>query len=72
TMAGNRQLMWQETRESFSLGAFGDPKSGEAQMLYWTVLESLQYPLAGIVKARLEEMNSMKCDENGLQAFQSN
>ncbi|MEG2021630.1 MAG: hypothetical protein RR087_07630 [Oscillospiraceae bacterium] len=58
TMAGNRQTMWQETRESFAMGAFGAQASSEAQLLYWTVMESLQYPLAGIVKARIEEMNS--------------
>ncbi|MBP8854968.1 MAG: hypothetical protein KBG54_00515 [Oscillospiraceae bacterium] len=58
TMAGNRQAMWQETRESFSLGAFGAPATKEAQLLYWGMLESLQYPLAGIVKKRLEEQSA--------------
>ncbi|MEG2500632.1 MAG: hypothetical protein RSA78_06155 [Oscillospiraceae bacterium] len=71
TMAGNRQTMWQETRESFSMGAFGAQSSSEAQLLYWTVMESLQYPLAGIVKARIEEMNIRNQAVNGIDSIKN-
>lgn len=55
TLAGNRQSMWQETRESFALGAFGIQSTREAQLMYWKIMESLHYPLAGMVRAKLEE-----------------
>ena len=55
-LAGNRQQLWQESLEMFRLGAFGDPRSREAQLLLWTKLELLHYPGAGDTKEYLEQL----------------
>ena len=54
-LAGNREAMWQETRQNLSTGAFGDPTSTETLILFWTKMELLHYPGAGDTKAWLEE-----------------
>lgn len=55
-LASNREAMWQETRMNLQTGAFGDPKSVETLVLFWTKMELLHYPGAGETKAHLEEM----------------
>ena len=36
-------------------GAYGDPASTDAAILFWTVMEQLHYPLAGQAKAHITE-----------------
>lgn len=67
-LAANRQAMWQETRENFSMGSFGVPTQITAQLAYWRVMESLNYPLAGMVRAQLENaVTAQPSDEILLQ-----
>lgn len=54
-LASNREAMWQETRMNLQTGAFGDPKSTETLVLFWTKMEMLHYPGAGQTKKYLEE-----------------
>lgn len=44
TLANNRQLMWQETRNNFSGGAYGDPTDINTIVMYWQMMDSLHYP----------------------------
>jgi len=44
TMANNRQLMWQETRNNFMSGAYGDPADASTIVMYWQMMNSLHYP----------------------------
>jgi hypothetical protein len=44
TMANNRQLMWQETRNNFISGAYGDPTDANTIVMYWQMMNSLHYP----------------------------
>lgn len=44
TLANNRQLMWQETRNNFATGAYGDPKDAGTLVMYWQMMDSLHYP----------------------------
>lgn len=55
-LASNREAMWQENRMNFQTGAYGPPQDIQTQILFWTVMEQLHYPLAGQAKAYLEEM----------------
>lgn len=49
-LANNRTQMWQETILAFSQGLFGDPGQIDTQILVWTKLEALHYPMAGQTK----------------------
>ena len=49
-LANNRTQMWQETILAFSQGLFGDPREIDTQILVWTKLEALHYPMAGQTK----------------------
>lgn len=55
-LASNREAMWQETRLNLTSGAFGDPANIQTQILFWTIMEQLHYPVSGQVKAYLEDM----------------
>lgn len=65
-LAANREAMWQETRMNFTSGAFGDPAQLETQLMFWQIMDSLSYPLAGRVKKQIEE----KLQEQKLMAAQ--
>lgn len=54
-LASNREVMWQETRMNLQTGAFGDPSSPTALILFWARMEQLHYPGAGATKKALEE-----------------
>lgn len=58
-LENNRAAMWQEARMNFQQGAYGNPQDPRTQMLFWTVMEELHYPLAAqakkALKARMEE-----------------
>lgn len=43
-MASNREAMWQETRNNFQSGAFGNPAELDTLALYWNEMASLHYP----------------------------
>lgn len=42
----SRDFIWQENLKNFQLGAFGDPASAEAQLIYWQNNEAAGYPFA--------------------------
>jgi hypothetical protein len=53
-MSSERASMWREAADNLARGAYGDPRSDEALLLYWSVLESYRYPSAGMVRETLE------------------
>lgn len=55
TLASNREAMWQETRVNYRDGAFGEPGSLQALLMFWEVMEGLSYPLASQIRAQMEE-----------------
>lgn len=55
-LANNREQMWQDATNMFQMGAFGQPGSLDALLLFWTKLELLHYPGAGDTKEYLEKM----------------
>jgi len=54
-LAANREAMWQELNMYFQAGAFGNPQETETQILFWTEMEALHYPMAGNMKKLLCE-----------------
>lgn len=53
--AGNRETMWQETRQNLQSGAFGDPGNPQTLLLFWTRMEQLHYPGASETKRFIQE-----------------
>lgn len=56
TLSQNRVQMWQETQDKFVNGAFGNPADLRTLKLFWNTMDSLQYPLAKIALAGIDEM----------------
>jgi len=54
SLAANREAMWQETRQNFVSGTFGNPTDPKTQLLFWQLMDSLSYPHAGQIRRRLE------------------
>lgn len=54
-LANSRETLWQEMRGQLNEGSLGAPGSRETLILYWGIMEQLHYPLAGTIKAALEE-----------------
>lgn len=59
-LASNREAMWQETRLNLQTGAFGDPTKTDTLILFWSKMEELHYPGAGITKKYLEDRAQME------------
>lgn len=51
-----RELIWQENRANFQMGAYGDPATPEAQLIYWQNNEAARYPFAHDNVERLKEI----------------
>lgn len=54
-LATNREAMWQETTAHLQSGAFGDPRSIDTLILYWTKMEEDHFPGAGKIKSLMEQ-----------------
>ena len=54
TLAQNRQLMWQETTQALTMGAFGNPQDARTLELYWNVMSMYDYPLAKLALAGIK------------------
>ena len=55
TLSNNRVQMWQETLQQFTMGAFGNPQDPRTLEVYWNIMDSMQYPLAKMVKAGIHD-----------------
>ena len=74
TLANDRQLMWQETRNNFSSGAYGDPTDANTLVMFWQMMESLHYPGAKqallFASQRLEQQQRAQQQQAELQRRQ--
>lgn len=59
-LASNREALWQETRQNLQSGAFGDPRKPETLILFWTKMEELHYPGAGMTKKYIEQIKQQE------------
>lgn len=64
-LAQNREAMWEEAQRKYTSGAMGDVASNETRVLYWTLLEQLQFPLAKAVKRSLLEQERRMTKSGG-------
>lgn len=42
----SRELLWQENRQNFQQGAYGDPATPQTQLIFWQNMEKAHYPWA--------------------------
>lgn len=50
-----RDMLWQENRQNFQQGAYGDPSLPQTQLIFWLNMESAHYPFAHDNVERLRE-----------------
>jgi hypothetical protein len=50
-----RELLWQENRQNFQQGAYGDPALPQTQLIFWLNMEKMHYPFANDNVERLRE-----------------
>ena len=55
TLSNNRVQMWQEILQQFSMGTLGNPADPRTLSLFWSILNNMQYPLAKMVLAGINE-----------------
>ena len=71
TLANNRQLMWQETRNNFATGAYGDPRDVGTLVMYWQMMDSLHYPGAKqALKYATDRLQQQQAAQEQQQAIQ--
>lgn len=54
TLSQDRVSMWQEIRDQFINGAFGDPSDSRVLQLYWNMMTQYQYPVARLALAGIK------------------
>lgn len=71
-LAQNREALWQETRENFQSGAFGNPQDINVLIMYWTMMKEMHYPLAAKVLTNLEKQKERQelMQQQAMQAQQ--
>jgi hypothetical protein len=52
----NRTVLWQENRQNFQQGAYGDPTLPQTQLIFWLNMENAHYPFAHDNVERIREM----------------
>ena len=57
TLSNNRVQMWQETLQQFTMGTFGNPQDPRVLLLFWQIMDTMQYPLAKMVLAGIKEQS---------------
>lgn len=55
TLSQNRVQMWQESQAQFVQGTFGNPQDPRVLKLFWNIMDGLQYPLADMALAGIED-----------------
>lgn len=69
----NRELLWQENRANFQMGAYGNPQTPQAMLIYWQNMERARYPFAAENVERIKEdiQQQMLAQQQQIQAMQA-
>ncbi len=66
----SRELLWQENRQNFLSGAYGDPKLPQSQLIFWQNMEKTHYPWASDnverIKAEIARLNEIEAYKSKL------
>lgn len=68
-----REYLWQENRQNFQMGAYGDPAQLQSQLIFWQNMQEAHYPWASDNVERIKEqitaqMEAMQAQMQKMQA----
>jgi len=71
TLSSNRSVLWEQMDLKLQSGAFGQLGANETMLLYWTLMEDLDYPYAGEIKAAVQmRIDEQKAQQAAMQQMQ--
>ena len=71
TLSSNRSVLWEQMDLKLQSGAFGQLGMNETMLLYWTLMEELDYPYAGEIKAMIQKrIEDEKAQQMQMQQMQ--
>ena len=70
----SRELLWQENRQNFQQGAYGDPALPQTQLIFWQNMEKAHYPWANDnverIKAEIQRQQEIAQYQAQIKALQ--
>lgn len=70
----SRELLWQENRQNFQQGAYGDPSLPQSQLIFWQNMEKAHYPWANDnverIKAEIQRQQEVAQYQAQIQQLQ--
>jgi hypothetical protein len=70
----SRELLWQENRQNFHQGAYGDPTLPQTQLIFWQNMEKAHYPWANDnverIKAEIQRQQEIAQYQAQIKALQ--
>lgn len=63
----SRELLWQENRQNFQQGAYGDPAMPQTQLIFWLNMEKAHYPWAHDNVERIREQIRVQQEAEAMQ-----
>lgn len=70
----SRELLWQENRQNFQQGAYGDPALTQSQLIFWQNMEKAHYPWANDnverIKAEIQRQQEIAQYQAQIQQLQ--
>ena len=67
----SRELLWQENRQNFQSGAYGNPQIPQTQLIFWQNMEKAHYPWANDnverIKAEIQRQQELAAAQQQIQ-----
>lgn len=67
----SRELLWQENRQNFQTGAYGDPAMPQTQLIFWQNMEKAHYPWANDnverIKAEIQRQQELAAAQQQIE-----
>lgn len=67
----SRELLWQENRQNFQSGAYGNPQMPQTQLIFWQNMEKAHYPWANDnverIKAEIQRQQELAAAQQQIQ-----
>lgn len=67
----SRELLWQENRQNFQSGAYGNPQLPQTLLVFWQNMEAAHYPWAKDnverIRAEIERMNALAAQQQMIE-----
>jgi hypothetical protein len=70
----SREFLWQENRQNFQSGAYGDPSLPQTQLIFWQNMEKAHYPWSNDnverIKAEIQRQNEIAMYQQQIASLQ--